>query len=280
MNTSLPSLELIPSFTAVMRYGSLSAAARHLSVAQPTVRRHVETLEAELGATLFTRAPNGLTPTEVAQSLLPHALAVLDQAAALRRAAAGSGEAVKGSVRLTASRVAAVHLLPSVLAGMDAPGLTVELVATDTSENLLNRAADIALRFAVPTQGALVVQKLPSVKLGLFARDAVQDMTRTPFIADDRANEVLPALAAAGVPAPHEVVLRSDDALVQCAAIAAGMGVGVCQCGIAARMGFVRVMPDIEVEMPAYLVMHEDLSRVARVRFVFDYLKRALPAVL
>ena len=53
MSTPFATLVHIPAFAAVMTEGSLSGAARQLRQAQPTVRRHIEALEAELGPALF-----------------------------------------------------------------------------------------------------------------------------------------------------------------------------------------------------------------------------------
>ena len=61
------------AFLAVMTEGSLSAAARRIGVAQPTVRRRIEALETEIGAPLFTRSPSGLLPTARAEALGEHA---------------------------------------------------------------------------------------------------------------------------------------------------------------------------------------------------------------
>ena len=113
---STPSLTNIPAFHAVMTTGSLSAAARRLRLAQPTVRRQIEALEAELGVALFTRAANGLTPTPIARTLMPYALSVLEQAAALHRAASAGAQALEGVVRITTSRIVATHVMPQVLA--------------------------------------------------------------------------------------------------------------------------------------------------------------------
>ena len=281
---SMTSLTHIPAFHAVMTKGSLSAAARHLRLAQPTVRRHVEALEDELGVTLFTRAANGLTPTALAETLLPFAVSTLEEAAALNRAASARADVLEGVVRLTASRVAATHVLPPALAeiGRQAPGLRFELAATDVAENLVQRAADIALRFTPPQQQALVAARLADVEIGFFAAPRLDlpadltDLTGVPFIADDREAQMLPRLAEMGLSLPRNVVMRCDDPLAQIAYVQAGLGVGVCQVKLAQRLGLVRVLPDLSYPMPAWLVVHEDQAQVARIRHVFDHLKKTL----
>ena len=90
MSETEPSWDLYGAFLAVMQGGSLSAAARSLGVAQPTVRRQVEQLEQQLGVVLFTRAPNGLVPTELARATLPYAESLAATARALVRSVSGS----------------------------------------------------------------------------------------------------------------------------------------------------------------------------------------------
>ncbi|MBL8948702.1 MAG: LysR family transcriptional regulator, partial [Myxococcales bacterium] len=89
MSETEPGWDLFGAFLAVMRGGSLSAAARSLGVAQPTVRRQIEALEAQLGVVLFTRGPNGLVPTELAMGTLPHAEALAASARAIVRSLSG-----------------------------------------------------------------------------------------------------------------------------------------------------------------------------------------------
>jgi hypothetical protein len=68
----------------------------------------------------------------------------------------------QGTVRVSASQVPAVTLLPPMLAELhrQEPGLQVELVATNAVSNLLRREADIALRMLRPAQSGLVARKL------------------------------------------------------------------------------------------------------------------------
>ena len=102
---------------AVLDEGSLSGAARALGLTQPTVGRHIEALEGEIGAPLFTRSAGGLAPTEAALALRPHAEAMAAAAEALVRTASGEAESERGVVRLTASNVVAVEVLPPILTG-------------------------------------------------------------------------------------------------------------------------------------------------------------------
>tara|TARA_R110002049_G_scaffold23781_6_gene84747 strand:- start:136980 stop:137846 length:867 start_codon:yes stop_codon:yes gene_type:complete len=288
MSSPFASLDYIPSFAAVMTHGSLSGAARALSLAQPTVRRHIDALEAELNTALFTRAANGLTPTDVAHDLLPMAQSVLDEAAALHRAASARRDTLAGVVRLTTSRVAAAHVFPLALAPLrdSAPGLRFEIAATDRPENLARRAADIALRFTAPAQQSLIAQRLPDVAVGLFAApgvalpDSACALGDMPMILDDREGIIAPAMARFGLPLPRNVVLRCDDPLTQITHIQAGYGLGFCQVRLAARLGLRRALPEIAYQMPAWLVMHEDQARTPRLRHVFDHLKTTLPDLM
>ena len=73
MKRAQPGWELYRSFLAVIRQGSLSGAARELSLTQPTVGRHIDTLEVSLGVSLFTRSQAGLIASEGASLLVPYA---------------------------------------------------------------------------------------------------------------------------------------------------------------------------------------------------------------
>jgi len=145
--------ELYRSFLAVLSEGSLSGAARTLGVAQPTVGRHVEALEKSLNLALFTRSQIGLMPTEAALSLRIYAESMRSTVAALERAAANQGSGVRGTVRVTASDVIGVEVLPPIIARLrdQHPDLAVELVLTDVVQDLLRREADIAVRMVRPT---------------------------------------------------------------------------------------------------------------------------------
>jgi DNA-binding transcriptional LysR family regulator len=288
-----PDWALYRTFLAVLEEGSLSAAARDLALTQPTVARHVDALEAALGADLFVRSQRGLEPTDLALSLRPHAQAMATMAAALLRTASGAVGEVAGAVRISASDVVGVEHLPPLLARLrrDHPALVLELTLSDRVDDLLAREADIAVRMTQPTQAALLARQLPPVELGFHAhRDYLAVRGVPQALADLPAHDLIgydaetPALRAfvAGLPAlsRETFALRADSNLAQLAAIRAGYGVGLCQVAIARRHPeLVRVVPDVALSLPLWIVMHEDLKTSARCRVVFDALVSGLLSI-
>ena len=290
MNTE-PSWDIYRTFAAVLREGSLSAAARVLGLTQPSVARHVEALEQAVGGTLFLRSQKGLSPTDLALSLQPYAEDLVATSAALLRTASASQGEIAGTVRITASEVVATEHLPPLLAAMRRryPRLSIELVASDAVDDLLQRRADIAIRMVQPTQQALVARKLGVIQLGLYAHRYYLDLHGVPKSIADLADHDLIGLdsrdnfSRAVLNALHgldhtDFALRVDNGVVQLAAIRGGFGIGICQVAIARQDAMlVRVLPEEFVfELPLWIVMHEDLRSNGRYRAVFDALVEGL----
>lgn len=287
-----PEWDLYRSFRAVLREGSLSAAARALGLTQPTLTRHIDTLETGLGLALFTRSQRGLIPTAAALDLAPFADTLAATVAAMRRSAAGQGEDVRGTVRVTASEVVGAEILPPILADLQErhPDLVVELVLSNRVDDLLRRDADLAVRMVEPRQEALLVRRVGSVGLGLFVHRRYVDRHGLPAslaaLNDHRlvgfdqetpmvraARRVLPFLDAI------RFRLRTDSDLATLAAIRCGYGIGICQKGIAARdPDLLPVLPGLldAIALPTWVVMHEDQRSVPRCRATFDALVAGL----
>lgn len=289
MSKQAPGWDLFETFLAVFHGGSLSAAARALRTAQPTVRRRIETLEHSLGLTLFTRSPAGLVPTDAAHKVLSYAEAMAAMAEAGVRALSAPDSATAGTVRITCSEIIGAEVLPSLLAPLLAghPALEIELVATNAVEDMLRRDADIAVRMTRPTQSGLVARRVGTIAIGLFASEdylarrgtprSVQDLSSHMLIGRDRDDTLDRALLEIAPGGSLGFGFRSDSDLTQLAAVRAGIGIGVCQIALAASTGRLqRVLPEIDFKLDAWLVMHEDLRATARVRLVFDHLAEAL----
>lgn len=290
-----PDWNLYRSFLAVLERGSLSAAARALDLTQPTLARHIDALEAALGCDLFLRTPLGLSPTPAAEALRPYAMTLAATSAALIRAASGVGAAVRGAVRITCSEVVGVEVLPPILAGLRGrhPDLALELVTTDAVQDLLRRDADIAVRMVAPSQDALLARRVGDIPLGLFGRrDYLERKGEPRVLADLARHDIIgydvetPALRVLLAQAPSfhrgSFALRTDSTLAQLAALRAGFGLGMMQVPLARRAPDLRrvLTAAIELPLPTWVVMHEDLRSSPRCRVVFDALADGLVSYL
>jgi len=293
MDADEPSWELYRSFLAVVREGSLSGAARAIRLTQPTIGRHVDTLEAALGAPLFTRSQSGLRPTPVAAALIPHVEAMASAAGALRRAASGEALGERGAVRITAPEIMGVEVVPPALASFrDAhPDIDVELVLSNRTADLGRREADVAVRTVKPTQASLVARKLGTARIRLHAHPRYLQAHGTPRSVDALGgHSVIGFDTAASVrplpKMPFEIrrdlfALRCDSDVGQYAAVKAGFGIGFCQVGMAKRDGLAPILVDeIGFELGVWLVMHRDTKGTRRARLLFEHLAGHLKAYL
>lgn len=279
------------SLLAVLREGSLSGAARALGLTQPTIGRHVDALERLAGTALFLRTQQGLLPTETALAMRPHAEAMAASAAALRRQALSNTEAPQGTVRISASEVVALEVLPPILADLQQhyPGVEIELSASDAIEDLLRQQADIAVRMVAPDQAALLSRRVGAIPIGIFARSdylerrgrprGLDDLAGHRLIGFDRqlayvreATKALPSLAKL------HFGFRTDSNVAQLAMIRAGGGIGLCQVPLGLRSaGLERLFADeLPMAFDTYVVMHETLKSAPRCRVTFDALVAGL----
>lgn len=280
---------------AVMREGSLSAAARSLGLTQPTLGRHIDTLEQTLGLKLFVRGQRGLDPTDAALDLKPHAEAMAAAAAALERTVSGEAGVDTGTVRITASEIVGCAVLPPLLSPFRAahPGIVIELVTSNRVSNLLTREADIAVRMARPEQLSLVARRVGDVALGLYAHtdyvtrrgmpESVADLAGHSVVGFDTdfqsvSGSVRGLEGVAATMRRESFDFRSDSHVAQLEAIRAGLGIGGVQKAMAARdPDLVPILPDeIALSLEMWLAMHEDLRGVRPVRLMFDHLFAAL----
>lgn len=282
---------LLQAFLAVAESGSLSAAARQTGQSQPTLGRQIKAIEAALGNTLFTRQPKGLHLNESGLALLPMAQEMHDAATRLALIAAGQSQSLKGVVRITASVLFSHHSLPKVIAHIrqQEPEIQIELAPSDSTENLLFREADIAIRMYQPTQEDLIARKLGEIRMGLFASsrylarhgtpETIEDMLMHDFIGFDRNPLIIDGMKAMGIPASRDTFsVRCDHQAIYWELARAGCGIGISQ----RRLGvedpdMVQVMHQIPVQnLPVWLTAPEVLRVTPRIRRVYDLLAAAI----
>lgn len=290
--TSAPlNWEWCRSFLAVLREGNLSRAARALRLTQPTLGRHIDELEKALGVSLFTRSPQGLKPTDEAFQLKPHAQTMAEAADAVVRAASGNSEEARGTVRITVPELVGIELMPAILTSFHAkhPAIAVELVLTNATENLLQRESDVAVRLVPPTQTALVARKVGQVRFGFYAhRDyiarrgmprSLAELRKHTLIGFDKEPVAIRLLRNNPSPISREAyALRSDSPAAQIAMERAAFGIGGNADFIARKdPNLVPVLPeDYGMHTEMWVVMHEDLRGIRRMRLMFDHLAASL----
>ena len=272
---------------AIVRGGSVSAAAKQLGVDHATVIRHVDRIERDLSAKLFDRRKTGYLLTEAGQRVADSAEAMESTIVANQEAVGGSRAHLTGAVRIGAPDGFGSHFLaPRLVKFADRyPELDLQLVATARLFSLTKREADIAISLSMPTEGRVVGRKLLDYRLGLYAAPAyldrfpkittrgdlpahrfvgyIEELLYTPEL--DYLPQVTPKVSAK---------FRSANLIAQLNATIAGFGIAVLPHFMAtAHPELDPILPDeISISRSFWLLMHADSKDLARIRAVADYI--------
>jgi DNA-binding transcriptional LysR family regulator len=283
-------------FLALCRARTVASAAGTLGVDASTASRRLAALEEELGAVLFDRNREGITPTEAAENLMPVAEEIEAGMMRFANAAQGLEREASGLLRVAcAPDVAVVLLLPlfkELLARH--PALRIEVEESTTPLDLTRREADLAVRVVRPVRGDLVVTRLMQARWILAASPALtasvgklRKWGDVPWISwtESHAHAPQPRWLAKHA-REIEPIFRTDSFAVQLAAAAAGLGVVLVPEPSAAYHGLERVrlapaLKEAAEDWPVsdlFLVAHRALREVPRVRVVWDLLVERLGA--
>ena len=108
-------------FLAIAQAGTLSGAALALNLSHSTVFRRLGGLEAILGVRLFERLPSGYVLTAAGQAMRQASARIDGEKAAIRRQVTGQDQRLGGQVRVTATDILAIGLLPPHMAAFARP---------------------------------------------------------------------------------------------------------------------------------------------------------------
>nr|WP_057929331.1 LysR family transcriptional regulator [Burkholderia ambifaria] len=291
-------------FLAVIRGGSLSAAARALQVQHSTVARRIDALESSLGIRLFDRLPRGWPPTDEGLHLAEHAARVEADVHAFARAAQGAA-ALDGVVRVSASPVFASHFLAPRLARAQRawPALRIDLMGEMHAANLYAREADLAVRLSRPSEPGLAARRLGTMRFALCASpdwaaappdtwaflgydDALAQMPqqqwlerfaagrRFAFVANDLAALHRACVAGAGIALLPRFLV--DDPAMSVDADAGTRTADVASSSLRTPLVELMSVPRCDVEREIWLVVHPDVRRSPRVQRVADAIADAV----
>ena len=279
------------AFLVTAEEGSLSAAARALGMAQPTLGRQVSALEEELGVVLFERVGRGLTLTPSGEQLLEHVKKMGDAATAMSLKSFGQSQVIEGKVRLAVSEVFAAFTLPPILAKLRQfhAGIEIDVITSTQASDLLRREADIAIRYFHPTEPDLIAKKITNASARLYATPQYlnkinnpqlpYDLRHADFISTDNTGALTKGLNEMGLNLTQKnFPIYTPNWLVMWEYVKCGLGIGILDSSVAdLEPKVTRVLPDIEpLTYQAYLVAHRELHTSARIRIVFDLLAAEL----
>ncbi|MBB4845614.1 DNA-binding transcriptional LysR family regulator [Paucibacter oligotrophus] len=263
---------------AITESGTLSGAAAALHISHPTLSRRLQLMERRLGTRLFERSPGGLRPTAAGEEVRALALRFRDEIAGLERRVGGRDDGHDGPVRVTAPDAVSEYLLPGVLAAVcrTHSGLQLELHVSNDIVSLARREADIALRVTRTPQETLRGREVGTVAMAIYAPrqlaeagEAAAQPLRLPWVGFDGGLACsAPGNWLARNVATDAVRFRANTLLGAAQAARAGIGCAVLPCFVGGSIPeLLRLGPPLdELAQPLWLLMHEDVARVPRMR--------------
>lgn len=278
-------------FLAIHRAGTLRGAAQQLAIDQTTVGRRLAGLERSLGSRLFLRTTGGLVLAGTGQEVLRMAEDMERMAVSFERRGEGADARVAGEVRVTTTDALAVDFVVPALEHLRArhPEVRVILSTTRRQLDLARREADIAVRTLRPEQPDLIVRQLGCWEVGLYATEDYLAKNGEPQPGKGFADHDI-ALYQEGVTgrqddtlagesrAQGRIVAELDSSLMLATFVRAGLALGELPEYVARRdPTLVRIWPQCQRAKPyeAWLVLHQDLARTARVRVVVESITAA-----
>lgn len=248
-------------FVESVRLGSLSKAARALDVSQPTVSRHIQRLEFELGQELLDRSGARVSPTRAGLAVLRFADGVLARRQELERELAAQPN-IEGEFSIAASTTPGETLVPKLLAEFEQlhPGVRPHLHVMDsrTVETcVLERHCDVGFMGSEPSPGLCNFYQVAEDELclavpaghELATRERVDpsDLLSLSFLerplGSGTRRKVEEILSHAGIAyQSRRIIMEMSSAHALLATVAAGRGVSFLPCSLLRNAEGVRAL--------------------------------------
>jgi len=274
-------------FLELARQSRLAPAARRLKVDHTTVSRRIAELEKSLSVKLFDRKPDGFVLTEHGHRLFAIAERIEQEAFSVPQTLGSDITTATGRVRVATMEGIGAFFLAERFAELAErnSGILVELVTERHLISLTKREADIFLSFVHPGGQRLVVKKVGSFRLALYASSAYLSRRGMPASKADLASHtfvdyvedlvaIQPVHWLLDVLEPTNVAFRSSSMHAQQNAVAAGAGIGLLPLFSAkANPALIPVLgDDVKVYRDVFMSVHQDIEFMARVRLVSRHL--------
>lgn len=273
-------------FLAAARAKQFLAAARELQIDHATVSRKISALEKRLGTRLFNRQTTGSVLTPAGERLLEAAEQVESFLLLAQADITKTDVELSGTVRIGAPDGFGTKFLCPLLGKLKQrhPGLTIQIVPLSRTFSLSKRDADIAIMIDRPNEGRLSFKKLIDYTLHYYASetyfaqhgapdtlDALQEHDIVTYVYDLLFAEQLnfmPELFSSAY-----TRIECSNAMGQIEAVRGGAGIGILHDYLAYQDDSLKVvLPQHSFERSYWIVTHQDMKDLGRVRAVSDFI--------
>ena len=273
---------------AIADTGNVADAANYLNVHQSTVFRRLNTLEKNLGVRLFERLPSGYVMTTAGEDFCQAAERIEADLIALNRRISGRDLRPSGTIRVTIVDALLTKLLAPCLAKFRSkyPEIELEIIVSKDALNLTKREADIAIRATRQPLETLVGRKVADVEFAVYGSQEylrthpnLSNLNRHDWIGfDDSAIDPTTASWLRQTVPNAKFPYRFNTCLGILAAVKECAGLALLSCYIGdSEPDLTRVsLPIPELSKGLWILTHEDLRYVTRIRTFIDFVAHYL----
>lgn len=268
---------------ALHQHGTVRAAANALRVHHATISRHLASIQEQLGVRLVERQGRRFAFTDAGRRFLEAAEAMDELVGMTTRELTGRDSGLRGTVRVALPESWLHVLAPRFALFSEAhSGIVLELLTGLSFKNLARTEADVALRITSSPPETLVGKRIGSISMRAYGRRTLLDKCEPCGVADYPWLGWSDAYAhfpmerwlreAVGKEKVRLTVTSTADLL---RLVQGGAGVGVlpsfvCGPDEKLRLAECELLPRFESDV--WVLLHEDLRSVPRVRAVAEWL--------
>ena len=192
--TNLNDLQQIREFVQIAESGGISAAAKILSMGQPTLSRHLSALETQIGAPLIRRDTHTMSLTDAGRILLADARELLTLADRMGIRLRSERQSLRGHLRIVSVVDVGQWIVSRVLSRFQKlhPQLTTELHLINRPTKFVKEGFDCGITIGVSTDRRVVVKKIAALERRIVAAPSLmrdhamprqpEDLNRLPWL--------------------------------------------------------------------------------------------------
>lgn len=276
----------LESFITLSRTGKLNLSSKKLKIEPTTISRRILRLEEQLEIKLFVRSNNFYSLTDNGQKLLKYAERIETETLSIGEIFSNKNLNVSGTVRIAVPEGLGVEVFSLYLEKFYKihPEIEIELLADTKVRNMSTREIDISIVFSRPQKGKLISKKLTGYQLKLYGSKeyiennksirSIKDLNEHKFISyiDDLIG--YPELKnLLDLHKNIKIVFRSNSLKAQLNAVKQGIGISLLHTFIAKKENDLEVILEntININKEYWVVVHEDLIKLKRVRVVLEF---------